>query len=145
MVTTNLCYARDYPSDIDLKTAYCIGFKKDALEDLKLLANSYDELKGPYQEEIEKLTRMRAYLVPKIQYLKTQPLNVAMQMAKKDLAANGKSTRFCSKKYPNPATPTEEHSILFFNCVKEQDKLDFGYEARAARIQSCDELTWLPY
>ncbi len=145
LLTSSLCYAKDYPTDIDLKTAYCIRIQKNLIALVEPLENYNDESIGMYQEEIEKLKRMQAYLIPKIPYLKIEPLMIATQSAEKDLAASSKSRKFCSKKHPKEATETIERRFLFNYCLEEQDKLDFGREARTARMQGCHEPTWLPY
>lgn len=144
MLSSLYCYARDYPSDVDLKTAYCIKVKQNLIKILTPFSN-LQEFAAPYQEEVKKLNRMRTYLGPKYQYLKIEPLIIAAKNAEQDIADSEKSLKFCSRKYPNPTKPTMEHEVLYKNCVEEENKMDSGYDARQARIYSCEDPSWLPY
>ena len=142
---TTQAIADNYPSDTDLKTAYCIRVMQHGVDFFSSKLSNVPEMK-PYQQKMENtLNRMKVYLLPKVPYLEVEPLMIATKNAERDLADANKSIEYCSKKYPNPATLSKEHGILYFDCITQQNKSDVEFESRSARLQSCQNPTWLPY
>jgi hypothetical protein len=148
----NTTYAKDYPSDVDLKTAYCITENNRTISLLSKVVNinadtlpstpynnAQKDLMNTYLKLVGDLRRMQAYLIPKLKYLDTNSLQLAVERAKKDadymIACGDK----CTPKYIEGISPDfTKIEKCRYSCDAEQGN-------PSKRLASCEKVDWLPY
>ena len=137
-----VCDARDYPSDIDLKTAYCIRITKHLLEMLAPFA-SLEAMRPGIDEQSRNLARMQAYLIPKLSRIDPDPILLAAQSADKDIAAVNAIAKKCGVGMPTDASKISKSDFeRAEKCTAEENRFDGG---RAKRVQACNDPSWLPF
>ena len=130
------------PNAADLKSAYCIDRNQRVLSaHLQLLELLKDEslpgakelreqtTKSKARDE-QQLQRMRAYLLPRMPYLDSTALLAAIQRSRED------------SKVLSDCKCTEGRSADFASCFNSCTASSGG---AAQRLQSCDDVTWLPF
>jgi len=126
-------FAQRSPTDIELKSQYCIEVLQDSLKSQKELTEKTGEsiFQKQFQQKTEQnLSRLREYLIPRVDGIKIEALILAANRAKKDkenylscspqckdINTMGNCLATCSERIGNPL----------------------------ARLHSCNEINFLPF
>lgn len=129
------------PTDIELKAAYCAIVIKDRIElynrliDNPLLPTSAKNvLVKSRNSSMDQLDRIGSYILPRIPYIDLESILLAQNRAKIDTEVDNKPFTDCLDSCGNKNG---------FNKICT-DKCTQGNE-NALRIQSCQNLSWLPF
>jgi len=133
ILLTGSSYAQRSPTDIELKSEYCIEVLKESYKVQKELTEKIPEnnlAKQSLQKTEQNLNRLRSYLLPRVEEIKLEGLILASERARKDredyssctpqckdLETMGKCFEACSKKIGDPLT----------------------------RLRSCQDISFLPF
>ena len=127
---TGSSYAQRAPTDIELKSEYCIAVLQESLKGQKELSGKIPESnysKQLLQKTEQNLNRLRSYLLPRVEEIKLEGLILASERARrdrenysscspqcKDLDTMGKCLEACSKRIGDPLTRLRScHDINF--------------------------------
>ena len=127
-----------YPSNIDLKAAYCLEIKKSTFElvkDTKGLTKELDFLLNEHKNEIN---RLKNFLLTRIPYIDHLPIVAATEAAKADWKSLSDLTSLCFEKV-DKTRPYQEYKVEADECIAKSSS-----DIRE-RAKSCQSLTWLPY
>lgn len=140
-------WAGSLPTDADLKTGYCItviqrqaSFLERAIGTEPLSLDSRDRRRGELQRKTSDLKRLQSYLVPRIPSLEADPLLAARGSANADFDELSNAAGQCVEKC-KPFAPDANSGARWSNCVEPcvQDA------PAQKRINSCDNINWLPF
>lgn len=147
LLTANTSYAGGYPAtDTDLRAAYCIPQAKEIaefhrqgvseLEEKRLSKEMLDFLRTEREKALSNLNRLQSYLLPRLKYLDSSAVTLAMGRHKSDKA----NYEQCMAK---------KQCMSFFNMPDVLSKCldDCNVESTGARdrLAACIELNWLPF
>lgn len=147
LLTANNSYAGGYPAtDTDLRAAYCMPQAKEIaelqrediseLDEKKLSKEMLDFFRTEREKSFSNLNRLQSYLLPRLKYLDTSALTLAMGRYKTD---KGHFEQCMAKK----------QCMSFFNMPDVLKKCldDCNVESAGARdrLGACMELNWLPF
>jgi hypothetical protein len=139
MLSGNIYAQKLMPNNVDLRAAYCIS-SGNAIVNLltSFVGSSPTEPLGKeakklvewLSEERNKLKRMQGYLIPRMEYLATEPLMIAANQFKIDM----KNIESCQNR--NKCT-IENIEKCTEACRKES--------GLGEKLGQCDNVAWLPY
>jgi hypothetical protein len=135
--------AKDLPSEIDLRAAYCIPI----VQHIVSLLNGLDREFGPSppspaEAELRAdLRRLQLYLLPRLPHLELLGVVTAQMRAKEDLASLDAFAETCRAKcrhlQDTPSGRKPSRSSCFEKCQ--------GTHPANTRIKACSDFDWLPY
>jgi hypothetical protein len=133
--------AQTAPTDVDMRTAYCIEIVKweinfineplPGLEDAPPTA----AMKGQLDAEHSHLRRLQLYLASRLGHVAPMGLVLATSAAKDDIARLKSVMSVCAGECGGPAQ----------KCAECQQRVLPDWDSIGKKIQSCDELDWLPF
>ena len=133
------------PSDIELKASYCVPVARNMVELLtkvpalpdaegqKIAANAIADAR-------DRLNRLQAYLAPRLSQLDSLSMLAAMKRGEADIArsdAKAAGMRDACEGTCKTGTVNLAWAQCMTECYRRDETL--------ARIQSCNNLTWLPF
>jgi hypothetical protein len=135
------------PTDVDLKSAYCLRVKQNQAGYINGIANN-EPRDSPAFEMVQKMARdhaadvnrLQSYLVPRITSLDPTGLIAATNRADADFKENVASGEACTPKcrqYTTPVLDSGKWSACFEGCAAE-------YPAHV-RVNGCKVVNWLPF
>lgn len=135
------------PTDVDLKTTYCLKIKQAQSQYINALARNEPTSSGAY-EMLQKtardhnadVDRLRSYLLPRVSALDTTPLEAASNRAEADIRELSAMSNVCTPRCQQHIVnhiPTSQWTICLDNCRKD-------YPA-AVRVDACKVVNWLPF
>ena len=139
MLSGNTYAQKLMPNNVDLRAAYCISSGNAIVSLLTSIVGSSPteslskldkKLVESLAEERNKLKRMQGYLIPRLEYLATEPLMIASNQYKIDM----KNIENCQNR--NKCT-NENIEKCTEACRKES--------GLAEKLGQCDNVAWLPY
>ena len=131
----NITLAREYPTTIDLRAAYCIKVTQNLIGLLKPFEQMSEEMKSAIQEEESKLNKLQTFVKERIGYIYSQPIITAMQSAIKDWEDSNKESKKClANKGGNQSFETAQE------CIDNSPANDL-----TLRLRRCNSINWLPY
>jgi hypothetical protein len=136
------------PSDIDLKTAYCLRVKQRQQEwSRKLMSEQqpssagYAYLQKSVRDTEADLDRLRTYLIPKIPMLDITGIVLATNRADKDVGeALSSATEQCLQTCA-PAMQGGQMTPEWNTCITDCS----AKSPVSVRIHSCTDVNWLPF
>lgn len=141
MLSSNIYAQKLIPNNVDLRAAYCIS---KANETVRLLTSVVgylptdpldkltERVHNDLAEEKNKLKRMQGYLIPRLEYLATEPLMIAVNQFKIDDDNMSK----CQKR--NQCNVGDAN----FDKCNAACKVSSGV---GEKMGQCGNLAWLPY
>ena len=139
--------ARELPSQVDLKAAYCIPIVKDYVSSLtsnikSISPEAYSQLPPELQELTAKtlsegtanLRRLQLYLLPRIPYLDLFGLEAATKSGQEDVVRQAEQGKICGAKCQNEFNFTDQP--CFVQCIAS---------SLTTRMGTCHDLSWLPF
>jgi hypothetical protein len=137
---------RALPSDVDLKSAYCVQVKQSQAALLETAAQkepSGSQLEVALRKELEgrrtDISRLQSYLIPKLDALQPDALLAASLRARADLADLDKNQDNCLRcnSFFENGRPTDKWSACMNACL--------GEIPAYVRMNSCKTVNWLPF
>jgi hypothetical protein len=137
-------HAQQLPSPIDLKAAYCIpvvnhtiGLIAPSADNLLPSDNSpFAELTRKHHSElIARRRRLNLFLTPRIAWLDSSSIVVAVSRGKEDVSKLSEIQRVCDLKCGNVGNLDTQ-----FDC---REQCGGEYDA-VKQIRTCNDLSWLP-
>jgi hypothetical protein len=143
------------PTDIDLRSAYCLPIVTNAAAHSQDLANQYSvaapiteadarlnaSLAKTARERQDDLSRLQAYLIPKLT-LDSTALALAMSRGQTDLGQIGVVGSACGKQCPGSEPPADRAELdRRLSCMDTC----FGTYPEIKRVRSCFPVNWLPF
>lgn len=145
-ILVSSAWARELPSEVDLRAAYCIPIAQHWVSDLRPLATD-PTIKEPGQEDLanliedfnEILRRLQLYLMPRIRHLDSLGLTTAMKRGQEDRDKLVQYNATCSTK----CKPLKNKKPLasWTSCL---DKCHAENPLKS-RLEACSDLRWLPF
>ena len=89
-----------YPTETDLKAAYCIPILQNAIESMTKFEH-YPNLKNFSDKYKANLERVQFYLIPRIDFIDPTAVMAATKSAELDLEERKRISKFCSAKFSN--------------------------------------------
>ncbi|MDM0029645.1 hypothetical protein [Variovorax saccharolyticus] len=137
---------RATPTDIELRTAYCIPVLQQAVQDSALLAQAYPD--GQWKDWSaeaaaglnDKLKRLQAYLEPKIGTFDQPTLTVAAERGKLDVDVAAQAQLSCFKQCES-SKPAQGLDDRYTKCLSSCQAAN----PVVARTRACHRLDWLPF
>ena len=129
---------RQYPSETDLKAAYCIPVLQNAIEFMTKF-DSYPDLKSLTDKDRATLIRIEAYLIPRIKFVDSKALIVATKSAELDLEETKRINNFCTAKFSNLDDKDKKKLKEILKCQDSE-----GSEI-TLRTEKCFKGNFLPY
>lgn len=130
--------AQQPPNDTDLKAAYCIGSIQQTLANAG--PNLAESMNKTWQDRLQHL---RAYLVPRVQYIDAVGLAAASARGQADTKAIGDSEFWaCATPCATPKVPPPKGGA---DAAMQKCMLACDTEHRLPRIWACNDLSWLPF
>lgn len=126
------------PTDVELKTAYCIAVLDTHISLLRGITPETNALRRSVAEVVDKAHRLRSYLLPKLSQLESEGLVIAARRAQQDIElaiADGQEAHACASRC-SPGKPEK---------VEQCSRACFQPGARQERLSSCQDLQWLPF
>jgi hypothetical protein len=127
-----------YPSNIDLKAAYCLEIKKSTFELVKNTRGLTKELDFQIDKNKNEINLLQNFLITRIPYVDQLPIVAATEAAKTDWKSLRDLTRLCFEKV-DKTRPYQEYKVEADECIAKSSS-----DIRE-RAKSCHSLTWLPY
>jgi hypothetical protein len=134
------------PSDVDLKSAYCLRVKQLQQSFVNSTASAATSQTPEHQllrkwanDHNSDVNRLQSYLQPKLSSLNSAALLAATRRADADMKENANTANVCSPKcaqFVQSGTLTTKWSSCMASC-------DAEYPARA-RVGACKVVNWLP-
>jgi gamma-glutamyl:cysteine ligase YbdK (ATP-grasp superfamily) len=149
MFATSLAGAqtRLMPSDVDLKSAYCLKVKQlqqDFINSTAAAATSESEghqmLRKMARDHNSDVNRLQSYLLPKISSLDVTALIAATNRAEADMKEVAETSNVCSPK----CSQFIENGTLTNKWRACMDSCDAEYPAKG-RVYACRSVNWLPF
>ena len=149
LVSTLIYGQQQMPSDIDLKSAYCLTVVQHRINMAQPFEGQLDPSSKTGSELIrtqatsrDDVQRLRTYLLSKSQFLDVTALLGAKQRAEADVVTSNADGHTCvvsctGQNDPGPEALTPKVTSCIDRCV-------MGSGA-AARMRSCVKVDWLPY
>jgi hypothetical protein len=165
VLTPTLCQQKQLPNDIDLKSAYCIGFYKSIISKYSssYLGESDTGIKSRqnWAEEMNlKKRRLESYLLPRWQFLDDFSIIIAMQSYGLDSATMDKCLNRCSDDFAAAwkscySQPIKENDNGAFKRIEKcgessrfvNDSICFPgcFSSYQSKQKACLDLSFLPY
>ena len=89
-----------YPTETDLKAAYCIPILQNAIESMTKFEH-YPNLKNFSDKYKANLERVQFYLIPRIDFIDPTAVMAATKSAELDIEERKRISKFCSAKFSN--------------------------------------------
>jgi hypothetical protein len=133
------------PTDLDLKTAYCITVAKKSIEGLSREQTvqgtpGHDYMQGMIRDRSNDLHRLQSYLLPKLPSLEASGLIAAAKRAETDFVASGDAAGQCSVRC-NSTLENGSMGNKWLACMNACTGESAVYE----RVNSCRNINWLPF
>lgn len=143
------------PSDIDLRSAYCLPIVKNAAiksremasqMSVAVPANELDarvtaSVAKTARERQDELARLQAYLIPKLT-LDSTALVLAMDRGQTDLGQIDGVATACAKQCPGSEPPTDRAELdRRLSCINTC----FESYPASQRVRTCFPVNWLPF
>ena len=125
-------YAAPYPTDIDLRAAYCTVVNKNLLNLIKPFENLSPEMKNEVVKKESMVQRLGVYSQQRLNFVDASPMISAMQFATKDIEESDKIVNACVEKFGGG----REASL---KCG------DMPETELTKRLRRCNSINWLPY
>lgn len=131
---------RQMPTDVDLKSAYCVGVLQTGIARL----GSYPPSKNPdiarvFQQArddlVDALNRLKGYLVPRLNYLDVTGLAIATNRGKIDYEKSSVLVQACIDRCP--VTDLDQGLSCMLSCK--------GNDPVNARVDACNKPDFLPF
>lgn len=137
--------AQNPPTDVDLKTAYCIGVLEHRIATMEDFAKRNKEIEK-YSEEMLRqprsdLHRLRNYLLPRAPKLDLDGVVAAKNRGAIDRQASVRQTEFCLDRCPLAAKAGSPAVDKWNQCLASCG----SQEPAVAREDSCKNVNWLPF
>lgn len=139
--------AQVLPTDVDLKSAYCMRIKQRQSPMLNQILRghapghpAYDTSQRILREHESDIHRLRSYLVPRMSSLDTTGLLAAANRADADMNERASSSSRCPdtcRQQAENGQPTEKWSACLDACLVDDPSW--------VRVKSCEKVTWLPF
>lgn len=135
------------PTDVELRAAYCVPVMQNKVQSAEATAAAYPA--GPMKDAgvesaaqaTDDLNRLRAYIVPKLQYLDSQALLIANTRGQQDVAIAATAHRACFARCEPANNPNAAFSPKYLTCLGSCQR-----ESPAIlRTGGCTPLNWLPF
>jgi hypothetical protein len=135
------------PTDVDLKSAYCLRIKQTQGVFINELAGKEPRKSAAY-DMVQKMTRdhnadvhrLQSYLLPRMSSLEPTGLLAATNRADADMGDMATVAKTCApncRQHAEPVVNMEKYRACLDSCRNE-------YPA-AARVDSCKVVNWLPF
>lgn len=139
------------PTDNDLRAAYCLAYQEDALRlgttalaDLEKDASTksgvpkstVDEFRADVRQQEQRVARLRSYVLPRLNYLEPLAMTVALRRGKEDAQRFGNEWMKCINDCLSSTDLKRAVDVCTKRC-SQGEQFD--------RIQSCRNLSWLPF
>lgn len=137
--------AEQMPTDVDLKTAYCLKVKQRQVAFINSFAEPTTSAGQDYKQKMlrdhsTEVNRLQSYLLPKLKYLDLNALQGAANRAEADVNdSEGMSKQCIARCDPHVVngTLTEKWRVCLEGCTA-----DFP---AATRVSACQKIDWLPF
>ena len=133
------------PTDNELRASYCVGYLEQSTQGLDTTIASFGEKTAPDTRahfvaakklQSENLIRLRAYVVPRLQYIELNAMRFALESGKSALDKRVEEYSACIAPCPAPRTLSDLETACWKNCDSSE---------LADRMQQCLNLSWLPF
>lgn len=131
------------PTDIDLKTAYCLKLKQWQVPKIKAFRDSkqsgslsYMSFDKMLRDTLTDVRRLESYLFPRLQYLEKSAVLAAATRGEADTRELEVMSQRCADVCTDQNTPSSKRSCM------EKCTAIFPAQSRAL---ACAEVTWLPF
>ncbi len=132
-------FAKDsYPTETDLKAAYCIPTLQNAIEFLTKFEHS-PNLKNLSDKYKANLERIQVYLIPRIDFIDPTAVMAATKSAELDLDERKRISKFCSAKFSNLDDKDKNKLKELLKCS------DSEASEITIRQEKCFQGNFLPY
>lgn len=142
LVLTSSVEARELPSEVDLRAAYCIPYLQEFINAARLPPMLVDspEAQQAAEELLSDLTsdlrRLQLYLVPRLRYLDPLGIAAARKKGEEDLVKLHKYSETCRTKCQHFLNKPSQESC-FKTCHADAPV--------NIRFKVCGDLSWLPF
>ncbi len=135
--------ARELPSEIDLRAAYCISIVQGSISVVRSVpidARFTEEIKEIVEETLSEMTadlrKLQLYLIPRIPHLAPLGLVAAHKSGEEDFVRFDKYVKTCQTKCEHLLNKPSWASCL------EKCKTDNPLNTH---LKACSDLSWLPF
>lgn len=138
---------RQPPSDIDLKSTYCIAVLNGRISSEEVVASLpgsdwiTEGARAAQQRYRSEVQRLRAYVLPKTQYLDADALIVAAERGRADWLAYMRTESACLTRCEMKPPVTKDSIEKLGSCLSACR----AEEPAFARAASCSPVNWLPF
>jgi len=139
-------FAQAMPTDIELRTAYCIRVTGQQLQVMREMIGgepqgspAYGAVQKLLQDQATALNRLRSYLLPKLSSLQPDALIAAAGRADADMEQAKGAGTVCTKKCEHlqeNGRPGEKWALCVEQCADNP---------LTKRLRACREPDWLPF
>lgn len=125
-------YALSYPTDIDLRAAYCAVVNKSVLNQVKQFENISPEMKNRVTEYESMVQRLVIYSQQRLNFVDADPMISAMKFATQDFEESEKVSNACVEKNGG-------------GWVGAKKCMEMPETELTKRLRRCNSINWLPF
>ena len=132
LIPFKITYALPYPTDIDLRAAYCTVVNKSLVNQIKPFENLSPEMKNEVAKHESMVQRLGVYSQQRLNFVDAGPMISAMKFATKDIEESEKEANACVEKFGGGWEATKKCG-------------DVPETELTKRLRRCNSINWLPY
>jgi hypothetical protein len=146
LVCASNARARELPSQVDLRAAYCAAVLKESQSEFtRSLGSVMDpEMKAIVEQRLATIAtdfrRLQRYLLPRLPYLDPDGLTAAIQSGQEDVVQRSAHQKMCAaqcQKVLNKYHDVTKAKVCLVTCNEESPAWK--------RAWVCEDLSWLPF
>lgn len=131
------------PTDLELRSAYCLKVREAQLQavssELEADLRALPEVQEMLHRDKDDIHRLRSYLLPRLDYLDSAALLAAASRGEADFRQSAIQGAKCAESRTCPKQPSQLEK--WGACIESCRQV----HPVTARVDSCKDLSWLPF